>query len=226
MNLVVGHGLIGQAVGKLLGDYEWTDRDMPAEGKYDVLHICFPYSEGFETFVKEYIKKHSPKYTIVYSTVPIGTCKGLNVVHSPVEGNHPNLDMGLRFAERWVGYNTFSEGRFFNKFFKDIGLKVKLIKNSDHTEALKLLSTTEYGLNIEFARYKAHVARSIGMNYRLTKEWNQMYNNLYEDLQLPKYQKFILDEPIGPKGGHCVVPNARILQEQFPNKMVREVAEL
>lgn len=226
-------GEIGKAVQQVVrcnvSTYDTAGDNVRVRDKIHVLHICFPYSDTFVKDVRGYVIRYEPDHTIIYSTVAIGTTKliGENVVHSPVEGKHPDLALSILHMERWLGTTSKSEGQFFTGMFKDIGIKTRVIGSPDFTEALKLLSTTEYGINIEFARYKAHVAESIGMDYELTKDFNIEYNKLYRNLGLDDiYKKYVLDAPEGPKGGHCVTPNARLLNEQFPSELTKIVGEL
>jgi hypothetical protein len=58
------------------------------------------------------------------------------------------------------------------------------------------------------------------------KQWNLDYNELYKRLGMNQFQKFILDAPEGPKGGHCVTPNAKLLYGQYPDEQVKVVGEL
>lgn len=232
MSLVIGYGEIGKAVGTMIGQHDMLDQKPGLENKsmydeLDILHICFPYTENFIEEVEKYIRNFNPQHIIIWSTVPIGTTKQIpRAVHSPVEGKHPDLADSIAIMERWLGVNDKAEGQFFTEYFHQLDLRVRVVMSSDYTEALKLLSTTEYGINIEFARYKAHVALEIGMDYQLTKEWNTEYNRLYKELGLKSYQKFVLDAPDGPKGGHCVTPNALILNEQYPSIITEIVGEL
>ena len=228
--LVIGYGEIGKAVGKNIGEHDFYDlaRGGTTGDSYEILHICFPFSGVFVDDVRFYIDAFKSEHVIIWSTVQIGTTKQiLGAVHSPVEGKHPDLAMSISIMQRWIGLNDSVEGLWWYDYFKDLGLQVKLVTNSDHTEALKLLSTTEYGVNIEFARYKQHVADKIGMDYELTKDWNIEYNRLYKGLMLDNtFQKYVLDAPDGPKGGHCVTPNARLLDKQFPSELTKIVGEL
>lgn len=237
-SVVIGMGQIGTAVkavtgsecsydlrdGSEIGNLTFTDK----LSDVDVLHICIPYGETFAADVKHYMLLR-PKHVAVWSTVPIGTCESIDpkIVHTPVEGKHPDLELSIRNMERWIGAVDEAEGEWFTQYFGELSLKTKVVASSRFTEALKLLSTTEYGVNIEFARYKKHVADSLDMPYKLMKDWNSEYNRLYRDLGLgDKYQKFVLDAPEGAKGGHCVTNNSRLLQQQYPNDMVRTVGEL
>jgi hypothetical protein len=233
-DLIIGYGEIGKAVKEVISpaaqvyDLNIKNNHSLSSKDVDVMHVCFPYSPDFIKNVQDYTARFQPHHIAVYSTVPIGITRQINkrAVHSPVEGKHPDLALSICYMERWISYNDEQEKLFFNGYFLERGFKTKLVDNTDFTEALKLLSTTEYGVNIEFARYKAQVAESIGMDYGLTKDWNKCYNKLYSDLGLNEYQKFILDAPEGPKGGHCVTPNARILYGQYPNEQVKIVGEL
>lgn len=236
MNFVLGRGEIGSAVIKLLTDagltvesYDVNENRYPLFKKVDILHVCFPYNNSFIENLEVYIKGYKPEYVIIWSTVPIGTTKKFkNAIHSPVEGKHPDLDKSIKFMVKWLGCNTPKLARFAHGYFEDsLNLEVNVVRHSDWTEALKLLSTTEYGINIEFARYKKAVTDSLKMDYQLCKDWNEDYNELYYALGLGnKYQKFNLDAPSGPKGGHCVTPNAKLLHEAYPSIFTRIVGEI
>lgn len=223
-HLIIGLGEIGKAVYGIFPDAQTLDIEKKAiESPIDVMHICFTYGKGFLGQVLEYKEKYNPDHVVIWSTVPIGKTKKIKgAVHAPVEGKHPDLEDSIRQMERWLGYNDEAEKYFYINLFNEVGIKVKPVENSDFTEALKLLSTTEYGINIEFARYKKHVADELGMDYELTKEFNIEYNKLYKTLGLEKkYQKFVLDAPEGDIGGHCIVPNAQLLGDQYPSIYTR-----
>lgn len=226
--IIAGYGEIGKAVGTIVGEHDIIDDGYLMPGNADVLLVCFPYSKTFVADVINYVIRHSIKHVAIFSTLPIGVTKEITgAIHSPVEGKHPDLEMSIRQMERWIGYNDREEGLFFNGYFKDLGLKTKMVENTDCTEALKLLSTTEYGINIVFAAYKAKVAEAIGMDFELTKEWNRAYNRLYKDLGMEKrYQKYVLDAPKGKIGGHCVRENTYLLQDQFPDNILTMIQDL
>lgn len=232
MQVVVGMGEIGSAVAKLLHHmgrhvttYDLTYDSFSTLTSCDALHICFPYTDSFVESVKGYIKIYNPRHIIIYSTVAIGTTEKIKgAVHSPVEGKHPNLFDSLLLMTRFIGASEKKEFQYFANLFADANIRSMYIESPSYTEALKLLSTSEYGLNIAFARYKKEVAEKLGMDYQLMKDWNTEYNNLYADLGLDdKFKKYVLDAPEGPIGGHCVVPNAEILNKQFPSKLLKEI---
>ena len=64
------------------------------------------------------------------------------------------------------------------------------------------------------------------MDYSATRQWNLDYNELYNRLGMKWAKKYILDPPVGKKGGHCVTPNAKLLYDQYPDEMVKIVGEL
>lgn len=228
-NLVVGLGEIGRSVVEVLDNasLEVYGRDIqgfddaydevPAE--FDVLHVCFPYSKSFIRDVLDYQHMYRVQHTIIWSTVQINTTSHImHAVHSPVEGRHPNLARSIQTMVRWVGYDDIEERKFAEKFFNYLGLHTRMVQNSRITEALKLLSTTEYGVNLMFADYKRQVMEDLDADFQLTKEWNHDYNRLYSRLGEHQFQKFVLDAPKGHIGGHCVIPNAKLLQERHPHE--------
>ena len=225
--ILVGYGEIGKSVHKVWGEnhlisvYDPTNAPIKPQGRFDILLVAIPYNERFLKIVKDYQEEFRTQCTIIFSTVPIGTTsKLLAAVHSPVEGKHPLLEESIRIMPRWVGGEHPLATRFFGE-----GEFIQLEK-PEHTELLKLQSTTKYGLNIEYARYIKGICDELKMDYELVKDFDRDYNYLYDKLKMPYFSRYIIDAPVGPKGGHCVVPNARILNKQYPNEMVKIVGEL
>lgn len=218
--ITIGAGEIGRAVNMVFGG-ELCDKDNQPVGKYDMLFICFGYDDKFCKEVKKYQKKYCPKNTVIFSTVPIGTCTKLGAIHSPVVGKHPFLKESIRKSVRWIG-GVCSD---FIDLCGEYGLKCLVLKKPEYTEWLKLRCTTLYGLNIEFARYSKKISDKLGMEFELTKLWDKDYNDLYKSLGMKWAKRYILNAPEGKIGGHCVVPNAKILNKQHPDKLVERVYE-
>lgn len=215
-SLVVGMGQVGQALAKVIGDTQTLDKEeKDIELPIDILHITIPYNENFVDQVKAYQDKYIPLVTIIYSTVPIGTSKQLGAVHSPIEGKHPNLEDGIRRFTRFIG----GASNIAAKFWRRLGVEVKDIDSSDATEFMKLRSTAKYGINIVWTDYEARVSKKLGIDFQVIKDFDKAYNELYA----PDYQRYILDPPEGKIGGHCIVPNAEILDKQFPNDMLKMI---
>lgn len=230
-DLIIGYGEVGQAVADvLMGTREVAvydsaqkepERALPA--LVNVLHICFPPSKTFVREVKRYMERTQPRYTIIWSTVPIGTTKqlGATVVHSPVEGVHPRLAESIRTMRRWVGANSTMAASFMERYFRRLGLPVTIVPDSDYTEFLKLRSTAKYGVNLVWTDYEAMVAQRLGMDFSLLQQFDRDYNALYQRLGKPEYQRYILTPPGGKIGGHCILPNAEILDEQYPTTLLK-----
>lgn len=231
-HVVIGIGEVGTGVlNVLVGAGYKVDTidlvDSMAEPRvYDVLHICIPYSDSFVDEVVTYKEQHRAKVVIIYSTVPIGTTKKIDgAVHSPVEGRHPRLTYGVKTFKRYIGYNDINDGKVAERIWRDI-TETQLVENSDATEFLKLASTSKYGINLVWAQYMDDTMRKLGLGYELVKDWDLSYNELYARMKLPKFKKYVLDSPKGKIGGHCVVPNAALLDEQYPNDMLKMIKEM
>lgn len=225
--IILGFGEIGQAIHKKFERHHYMQISDMAKDMHvsdvddiDVLLVCYPYSDDFVEITKSYIDVFNPKATIIFSTVAIGTTEQIpNAVHCPVEGKHPDLSESMD-NWRWYmgGKNTVA-----GLFFKEAYVWCTELPSSKHTEFLKLRSTSLYGVNIEFARYTANVCDALGLDYNFVKEYDESYNQLYKRLNKREYQRYILNPPIGNIGGHCVVPNAEILDKQFPSDFLKEI---
>lgn len=227
--ILIGFGEIGKAIYEVYSKYhkiDVIDPNYPSErmlDEYDLMLITIPNCEKFVEIIADYQKEFKAKAKIVFSTVAIGTTKKLiDAVHVPIEGKHPNLAQSI---ENWQvfmgGYNSIAYD-----FFIQAEKYPMVIKKSEHTEAMKMLSTTMYGINIEFARYCNEIFKNIGMDYDKFNNYNACYNQLYTVLGMPQFSRYLLQPPEGSKGGHCVTNNALILQKQYPNPLIDIVAEV
>lgn len=225
-SVIIGYGEIGKAIHRIFQDADIVEVDTPVyESKYEVMHICLPHSHKFGIIVRDYQSRFSPKHTIIYSTVPIGTTKQIpGAVHSPVEGRHPDLELSIRTTTRWLGADDETEFLFFSNLFAERFIKVRRLTDSRFTEFLKLRSTAKYGINLIWADYELNVADELGMDYRFVKEFDKDYNRLYHELGEHWAKRYILVPPGGKIGGHCVVPNAKLLNEQYPNEWLEKLA--
>jgi len=224
--LLLGYGEVGKAIYENLKDKHEIDiislgfeqLTRPIEENC-VLLVSIPYNDQFVKTVKEYQDKINPQATIIFSTVAIGTSAELKAVHSPIEGKHPDLAKSFKIMKRWLGgYNPVA-----SQFFFDAGIKVMDVPKPEYTEFLKMRSTSVYGLNIEFARYCKGVSENLGMPFDLTKDYDNDYNELYTSMDMKRYGRYVLDAPTGPIGGHCVIPNAKILDNQYPSVFLKEI---
>jgi hypothetical protein len=225
--ILVGYGEVGQGIFEVLKVAHNIDIVDPQKGytltdiSCDLLLIAIPYNDEFNETVKLYQKRFPNKATIIFSSVPVGTCRRLNAIHSPIEGHHSNMAASIREFPRWVGGVTDKDG-FVGKFFQETGLIVKSIPIPEITEFMKLQSTTIYGINIEWAGFCSEVADIIGFDYDLLKQYNDDYNHLVQTVHKDKnLVRYNLMPPVQrPIGGHCILPNAKLLKKEFSHPFI------
>jgi len=210
--LVIGLGEVGSALKNILQcDGYDAAGPLPAHDKYDTLHICFPYSDGFVGFVKAYIETFKPSLIVVHSSVPVGTCDKEGWVHSPIRGVHPNLEQGIRTFVKYFGGARAEEAA---QLFSPLGINCYVDEKAANTEALKLWDTTQYGMMILIEKQIAAFCEQHDLNPDLIyRHANKTYNLGYTRLGMEHVVRPYLNHVPGPIGGHCVVPNAELLLE-------------
>lgn len=229
-HLIAGFGEVGTGIGATL--YHVTNvwaidkREYPPyPDRIDILHICFPYDGGgmtplkFIGTVKKYQKRFNPKYTIIHSTVPIGVSKALGATHSPVRGTHPRLDRGIKsFVKYFGGKNAGTLAAIFRRYgWSTIGLK-----ESDWTEALKLWDTTQYGIMIMLEKEIHAWCKKKKIPFDIVYQHaNRTYNEGYAKLKRPEVARPFLKHIPGRIGGHCVIPNAKLLNSAIAKLLVK-----
>jgi|SRR6185436_7357100 len=226
--IVVGLGETGMPLFQILDDaypreVRCFDLKEPAlrgylEDEYDVLNVCFGYSPGFERQVRAYQKTLKPKLTIVHSTVPVGTTARIpGAVHSPILGRHGQMKEDLLAYTKWVGGKKAAEAA---DFLQGAKIPTKTVATSQETELLKLMCLAKYGVYIAFAGYQKTLCEKFGVPFGDVLEWDIAYNRHVA----PVYTRPMMFPPEGKRiGGHCVVPGTRLLNKQFPNKMLKEI---
>ena len=218
-SLIVGHGEIGKSLENvLLKEYpvKWVDAktasDAVAVDWTDILHVCFPYSDTFVKDVKEYQESLRPLYTVIHSTVPVGTSRQLNATHSPVIGIHPHLERSLTTFTKFLSGEKASD---VADYFRRAGMKVYLFDAPETTELLKPMDTTFYGLCVEFTKEIKRKCEEFGIPFEAWTIYNQAYNDGYERLGYLEYRRPNL-VPIQKRlGGHCVLQNTHLVSSPF-----------
>lgn len=223
-SLIIGNGEIGKSLYNILKEkYEETYiRDVEGlklEG-VDILHICFPYTKKFVDYVKKYQREYNPKFTIIHSTVPVGTSTRCNAFHSPVRGIHPHLEESLKCFVKYLA----PASKELEHYFKLAGIDVKLVEKPETTELAKLYCTTIYGLNIIAEKECYNYCQKLGLDFDIVyTDCNKTYNEGYERLGFPQFKKYILEHRDGNLGGHCIQNNASILFEDYKSPMAEFV---
>ena len=211
-DLIIGRGEVGMALLYVLSDVyevEVIDLGEKATFKPRILHICFSFSDKFIKEVQRYQKFYKPEITVIHSTVPVGTSRKCGAIHSPVRGRHPDLVKSLRIFPKFLGGK---EANRVADYFRWAGMKVILVDKQETTEAGKLFDTEYYRICIEFThRVKKYCDRHNLNFHEVYTLFNQTYNEGYEKLGYPEFRRPILQPIMGPIGGHCVIPNSKLI---------------
>lgn len=219
---IIGYGEIGKAVSKFYENpkIKDLDRDDNLTG-VNVLHICIPWSDKFVNIVKAEIKKINPRITIIHSTVVPGTVKKIGgmVVHSPVRGVHPKLYEGIKTFVKYVGSDDKKAGELAKKHLTSLGIKVEVFYPSVTTELGKVLDTTYYGVIIAWHKEMKKICNKYKVDFdQVVTEFNKTYNEGYTKLGKKNVVRPVLFVDDKPIGGHCVVPNTKILSKDFKSQ--------
>ncbi len=215
-HLIIGKGEVGSALFEILSShYESKIRDKgnSREGHFDVLHIAYPYVENFIETTKRYIQEYAPSLVVIHSTVPVGTAQAIGdrAVSSPIRGTHPNLVEGIK---RFVKYFGGPKAKEAAKIFQDIGVQIKTFEKAETTELAKLLDTTYYAWNIIFAKEVKRICEKMNLDFdEVYTIPNRDYNEGYKKLGKPNVIRPVLQPAPGPIGGHCIIPNAELLND-------------
>jgi len=221
--LIIGRGEVGNALYNILNQYYETHirdkEDLDIEG-VDIMHIAFPYSRRFEKYVRQYQKRYKPKYTIIHSTVPVGTSRRCNAIHSPVKGIHPHLEESIKTFTKFLGGSQAGE---VADYFRRAEINVYITDKQESTELIKIDSTNWYGVCIEKTKETKELCDKYDVPFELFTLWTQDYNEGYERLGFPQYKRPLLI-PYKKKriGGHCVIPNSKMLNSTF-SRIIRKL---
>lgn len=221
-HVVLGGGQVGTAIAQVLQTrHEVYLRDIEPSGppKAQVLHICFPWSEGFKDAVQDYVFSYDPDLVIVHSTVPVGTCASIGAVHSPVRGRHPFLAEGIRTFVKFFGGPRAVDAA---AFFQYCGVEVRCVPRAEDTEAGKLWELVQYGLQIVVEKQMWAWCQKYGLDFdTVYTEFALTYNRGYEALGEAQFRRPIITHVPGPIGGHCVLQNARHLEHPLAKYVIR-----
>jgi hypothetical protein len=218
-NVIAGFmGEVGSALMEILeqtyeevGGIDLENNSRNIKDQFDILHICFPFKVGkiFESEVVRLQHVFKPKFTIIHSTVPVGTCRTLNAIHSPIRGIHPNLKEGIMTFPKFLGGLDASH---VADVFRRAGMKVILCHKSETTELMKLLDTEYYRTCIEFTQKAKMLCdkHKVPFSEAYTLS-NLTYNEGYTKLGHSEFVRPVLQPIMLPIGGHCLIPNSKLL---------------
>jgi UDP-N-acetyl-D-mannosaminuronate dehydrogenase len=222
--VVVGLGEVGRPLLELLSTHYRTigvDIKPPAEplGEVDVLHICYPFEiKDFIGETAHYIDRYKPRLTVINSTVEVGTTRavvertGAAVANSPVRGKHVRMLQEMRSYTKFVAAIDPADAAYAAEHFKAAGLKTKVLAAPEATELAKLTETTYFGLMIAWAQEIERYCDRTGQSY-------DEIVSIYDEIPFFPTTKYFP----GVIGGHCVMPNIKILRRFDDSPILRAI---
>lgn len=211
--LIIGHGEIGTALGNVIGKVDFRDmNEFPPDAVYDIIHICFPYSDTFVEQVLAYIGEYRPISCIIHGTVMPGTTRQINdatddclVAYSPVRGRHGQLERDLLEFVKYVGSNQKQAAEEAAYALISAGMTVRIASCAAVLELGKLFQTSYTGVLIAWAQEMERYCTAVGVEYMEAMNACEMPNTP-RCIHLP-----------GHIGGHCIMPNLDFLDDIMPD---------
>ncbi|WP_268544234.1 hypothetical protein [Candidatus Nitrosotenuis cloacae] len=236
-DVVIGLGEIGSPILKLLSKNNCVtgfdlDKKLMNERQFRSLenldtsfvHICIPFTKNFVSNVLAICDKFRPKCVVIHSTIEPNTTKTLQaklsipVIYSATRGVHKRMLYDLKryakfFAIEDNAPNKAWAVRTFSKIMKRSGVKTKRISKPVTLELAKIVcDTSYYGWLISYAQISNVIAMKHGVNY------DEMWSFADE------IHKFLGNRPKmfpGFIGGHCVIPNLQLINDDTLNFIAR-----
>jgi len=239
-NIVAGLGEIGLPILKLISKkevavgYDLNTKLMNSRKfkKFEnmetrFLHIAIPVNKTFNSNVIELNNKFQPKCIILHSTISPGTTQQIQnklkipLIFSATRGVHKRM---LQDLQRYTKFFAISKNApkkqwaitEYRKTMKKCGIRTKQMSKPETLELAKILCDTSYlGWLINYAQLTNTIAIKHNVNY--DEMWT-FSDEIHKELgNRPKmFPGFI--------GGHCVIPNLDLMQNQTLN-LIKSINE-
>ena len=191
------------------------------------LHIAIPVNKNFNSNVIELNNKFQPRCIILHSTISPGTTQQIQnklkipLIFSATRGVHKRM---LQDLQRYTKFFAISKNApkkqwaitEYRKTMKKCGIRTKQMSKPETLELAKILCDTSYlGWLINYAQLTNTIAIKHNVNY--DEMWT-FSDEIHEILgNRPKmFPGFI--------GGHCVIPNLDLIQNQTLN-LIKSINE-
>jgi UDP-N-acetyl-D-mannosaminuronate dehydrogenase len=173
-----------------------------------VLHICYPSQIGdFVAVTADYIQRLRPALTIIHSTVPPGTTRKIqaeigdsNLAYSPVRGKHARMEEDMLRYRKFVAAPRQAALEAALEHLSQAGFRTTTLPSPELAELAKVLETTYLGVLIAWTQEMERLAARYGGTF-------SDVNRFIEDVDYLPSHIFP-----GVIGGHCVLPNIKLLQ--------------
>jgi len=232
-DVIAGIGEIGRPLLKLLSKQDIAvgfdlNSELISKRKFEryknlqtsFLHIAIPVTNKFIGNVLKLEKKFNPECIVIHSTIKPGTTKKLQgklsipVIYSATRGVHKRM---IRDLKRYTKFFAISKNAprskwaslEFIKLMKKCGIKTKKMSKPETLEFAKIICDTSYlGWLVNYAQLSNTIAIQNGIDY------DEMWS--FSD----EIHKFLGNRPKmypGYIGGHCVIPNLDLLNNETLN---------
>jgi UDP-N-acetyl-D-mannosaminuronate dehydrogenase len=224
--IVVGQGEVGRPLFEIISEH-YADavsvdiQPVEVEGGASIMHICYPFEiPDFVGTTVAYIEKYRPELTIINSTIAPGTTRavhqatGAAIAYSPVRGKHARMKQEMLKYVKFIGPIDAAAGQRAAEHFQTLGMQTKVLAAPETAELAKLTETTYFGLLIAWAQEVERYCDQVGANY-------DEVASFYEEIgYLPpvKYTPGVI-------GGHCVMPNIKILKSVFHSELLDSIED-
>ena len=232
-DIVAGLGEIGLPILKLISKKENAvgydlDKKLINEKKFKkfeslttrFLHIAIPVNENFNLNVIQLYKKFQPECIVVHSTISPGTTEQLQkkliipLIFSATRGIHKRMIQDLKRYTKFFAISKNAPKKQlaiseYHKTMKKCGIKTQQMSKPETLELAKILCDTSYlGWLINYAQLTNTIAIKHNVDYDEMWEFSDEIHQILGNR--PKmYPGFI--------GGHCVIPNLDLIQNQTLN---------
>ena len=232
-DMVIGLGEIGLPIYKIISKHfpvEGIDinpilnKEKSSLKNHDVafIHFCIPFSKNFFNIIKKYEKKIEPEAIVIHSTISPKTTEKLQkmikspVIYSATRGVHKRMISDLkRYTKFYSVYNSATKSKYVSKMYeqrmKKCGIKTKKLSNPLTLELAKIVvDTSYYGWLINYAQISKIISDKYAVDY------DEMWS--FSD----EIHKFLKNRPKmfpGFIGGHCVIPNLELIDNELLNQI-------
>ena len=232
-DMVIGLGEIGLPIYKIISKHfpvEGIDinpilnKEKSSLKNHDVafIHFCIPFSKNFFNIIKKYEKKIEPEAIVIHSTISPKTTEKLQkmikspVIYSATRGVHKRMISDLkRYTKFYSVYISAKNSKHVSKMYeqrmKKCGIKTKKLSNPLTLELAKIVvDTSYYGWLINYAQISKIISDKYAVDY------DEMWS--FSD----EIHKFLKNRPKmfpGFIGGHCVIPNLELIDNELLNQI-------
>ncbi|AJA91930.1 hypothetical protein A7X95_05755 [Candidatus Nitrosopelagicus brevis] len=237
-DIVAGLGEIGLPILKILSKkenivgYDLNEKLMNknkfqklSELPTSFLHVAIPVTIKFDSSLIQLNKKFKPDCIVIHSTIPPGTTERLQrkinspIIFSATRGVHKRMLKDLKHYTKFFAISNSAPKKqwaikTFSKKMKNSGIRTKQMTKPETLELAKILCDTSYlGWLINYSQITNVIAKNFDVNY--DEMWT-FSDEIHKRLgNRPKmYPGYI--------GGHCVIPNLELINNQTLN-LIKEM---